>query len=465
MTTFHAPSFLSVCALGALGGYLGWLVGENSPDLDSYELLPLPHQVSKYADGISFRYAMVHDVLHERFTRHGKAYYRARNSEVRSRLAKEKGQEALLLMDDLGVGLDLLGRHDEAVAVMEEKLKRQGQAQTPETDKYTTLANLGTFLIHGNMAAARSGDAQAHARLRRGLDYLHQAITINKEAHFGREIWQTVAAEFFLAAGAKPEILLKYDLVGNSLEEPPRGARARAVTGRGAGQYPIMTCERVLAFLSGPWEAKAARGLRQNITRVGADPTWREQVKASLPESVPFDEPALGIIGMWRLGGGANPHFALALGEIMLRVGQRRLAWCAYERATLLADRFSPERTLQDALIAHCRKRQEELGFDEPERERLAQTFREELQFGESYQDAFQSFEAEQIAAGTSFDDPHFHDAFFARHGRIASSLGQADFLAVRSQASEWSLPLLGAGVFALLSSVAMWRFRARRTK
>src|SRR5713226_5031786 len=103
MIIFHGPSFLAVCALGALGGYLGWLVGENLPDLDSYHQLPLPHQVSKYADGISFRYAMVHDVLHERFTRHGKAYYLARNSEVRGRLAKETAQQALLLLDDLGV--------------------------------------------------------------------------------------------------------------------------------------------------------------------------------------------------------------------------------------------------------------------------------------------------------------------------------------------------------------------------
>ena len=29
---------------------------------------------------------------------------------------------------------------------------------------------------------------------------------------------------------------------------------------------------------------------------------------------MPFDEPVLGVIGMWTLGGGPNPHSALALG-------------------------------------------------------------------------------------------------------------------------------------------------------
>ena len=52
-------------------------------------------------------------------------------------------------------------------------------------------------------------------------------------------------------------------------------------------------------------------------------------MSSSHRKPVPFDEPALGIIGMWRQGGGANPHFALALGETMLRVGQRYIAWCA----------------------------------------------------------------------------------------------------------------------------------------
>jgi hypothetical protein len=32
---------------------------------------PLPHHVPQYAGGLSFRFAMIHDVLHERFEKHG----------------------------------------------------------------------------------------------------------------------------------------------------------------------------------------------------------------------------------------------------------------------------------------------------------------------------------------------------------------------------------------------------------
>ena len=44
-----------------------------------------------------------------------------------------------------------------------------------------------------------------------------------------------------------------------------------------------------------------------------------EAVASSHFVPVAFDEPTLGIIGMWRLCGGAHPYFALALGETMLR--------------------------------------------------------------------------------------------------------------------------------------------------
>src|SRR4051794_14512572 len=44
-------------------------------------LYPQPHQVSKYPDGVSLRFAMVHDVIHDRYPRHGAAYYRERNRQ------------------------------------------------------------------------------------------------------------------------------------------------------------------------------------------------------------------------------------------------------------------------------------------------------------------------------------------------------------------------------------------------
>src|SRR5947208_1925718 len=79
----------------------------------------LPHHAPKYWGGVSLRFAMVHDVLHERFARHGKAYYAERNRRVRQELQKmadpnpngKLAKKYFGLQDDLGAGLDYLGEH------------------------------------------------------------------------------------------------------------------------------------------------------------------------------------------------------------------------------------------------------------------------------------------------------------------------------------------------------------------
>src|SRR5262249_43745550 len=157
---------------------------------------------------ISLRFAMVHDVLHERFTRHGKAYYAERNRSARQEL-RDLAQRSLegqvprryfALMDDLGAGLDQVGDHEEAVRVLREKLQKQQGLAYQGRRLYTTYANLGTFLIHGNLRQAMKHNKAAKERLREGLAFIHKAIEVNPQAHFGREIWQAVTAEFLLAA-------------------------------------------------------------------------------------------------------------------------------------------------------------------------------------------------------------------------------------------------------------------------
>src|SRR5438270_10591089 len=95
---------------------------------------PLPHHFPKYPGGISLRFAMVHDVLHERYARHGKTYYAERNRAVRQALAAaktpasasaSKSQDQFALMDDLGAGLDLLGQDAEAITVLRVKFALQ----------------------------------------------------------------------------------------------------------------------------------------------------------------------------------------------------------------------------------------------------------------------------------------------------------------------------------------------------
>src|ERR1700684_513324 len=85
---------LVATAVAALvGGLLGWLTGEIVhivPRRAKYAFLAervfLPHHVPKYAGGVSFRFAMAHDVIHERFARHGPAHYRERDRITREKL-------------------------------------------------------------------------------------------------------------------------------------------------------------------------------------------------------------------------------------------------------------------------------------------------------------------------------------------------------------------------------------------
>src|SRR5262245_7666246 len=79
---------LAITLVAMTGGCVGLCAGMTtfSPPPATKGTFPLPHQIPKYPDGISLRFAMVHDVLHERFARHGPAYYRERNRRVREAL-------------------------------------------------------------------------------------------------------------------------------------------------------------------------------------------------------------------------------------------------------------------------------------------------------------------------------------------------------------------------------------------
>ena len=194
------------------------------------------------------------------------------------------------------------------------------------------------------------------------------------------------------------------------------------------------------------------RAIRAEITTVGAEEGWENVAVPSHQIPVPFDEPTLGIIGMWREGGGANPHFALALGETMLRVGQRRLAWAAFERAGRLADRFWPDPALAGFLRGHCRSRQGEIVStladrsarqgslrqipwqqvspprDDDTPAQLGARFDAELRFGETYRARSQAYERTRIAAGASVLDLDFAAGFPPGPIPIASPVGPEEW-------------------------------------
>jgi hypothetical protein len=213
--------FLAVALAAAVGGFVAHiLVRPFVPNPQAMvRILPYPHHIPKMPGGVSLRFAMVQDVLTERFARHGRAFYLERNRLARedlSRLPPSGPWDAQC--DDLAAGLDRLGDDEGAVHVMRDKLASQNERGVAETGRYTTYANLGTFLIHGGLPAAEAGDAAAKERVREGSDFIRKAIEVNPESHFGREQWQVATVEFLLAAIDGPELLRTFDLIGNRLD-------------------------------------------------------------------------------------------------------------------------------------------------------------------------------------------------------------------------------------------------------
>ncbi|HYE18448.1 MAG TPA: hypothetical protein VEA69_08385 [Tepidisphaeraceae bacterium] len=142
-----------------IGGLLGFLLALALPhgtlSLGAPERVPLPHQLPKYPGGIALRFSMVHDVLHERFPKHGPAYYTHRNALVTAQLAKLGGLGSAQtaadphwrLSDDLTVGHVHLGQFDLAIAAARAKLARQEALEIAAQDLYPTYANLGTAMM------------------------------------------------------------------------------------------------------------------------------------------------------------------------------------------------------------------------------------------------------------------------------------------------------------------------------
>jgi hypothetical protein len=442
--------------LGAFVGAATLLLGlDRQLSLAPIRYDPLPHQVPKYPGGISLRFAMVHDVIHERYPKHGPDYYRHRTAAALAQIEKLKASPPPTtrpidspewpLLDDIAVGHVNLGEFDAAITLMRDKLARQQKLAVADADLYPTYANLGTALMIDALVKAQAGK-DATDELKESLVWVRKSIAANPQAHFGREVWQVALGEYLLDAQRHPSVLTTYDMIGDERVDSSGISPAR--------YRPSSLIARLQKTIEQrPGDEGIRKRIREEIPRVGAEGDWDSATHTSCPEPVPFDEPVLGIIGMWRYGGGANPHFALALGETMARVGQLPLAWSAFERcARLVADK-------DPALLAHCRTRQKSLEEFIPDvsPQDLRAAFDADLKAGLDYQAAYQQYESEKLAAGASVDDPHFYDAFFAAHGDIASAPGHADEVAWQETdglAGHGPAVLFGAGLFALIAAV-----------
>ncbi len=472
---------LSVIITGAVILVVEHLRRQGPPKPGQYELLPAPWLVPKQAGGTALRLAMVHDVLHERFHLHGEEWFNHRHQQAERELAafddgqKQKDDRYFALLDDLAVDFDRLGRPAEGIPILRRKLNLQqpvgadGKRPAAEARCYTTYANLGTLLAHQHLKGALAKDPAALAGLREGLAFIEQAVAVNPDAHFGRERWQVVTLRYLLRASENPKLLTSSDLMGvewGSDNHVPFGQA-----------YPTAMLQQFRdddvfrqRLVNGPrdqLDLELVKRLRRSIPLVeSSNQEWIEHCGQDLSLPVPFDEPALAFIGIWTLGSGANPHFALALAHLMDGLGQRGIAWNAYERASELAGKFWSDPAIQQELITYCRAQQATLEMTLGQSaDTLRKQHQSELADGRAEQAAYQAYEAEQIGAGKDPTSAGFYDDFFRGRQPIASDPGEADTVVYKLPVNRWMVVVWMQAFICTLMTLALISAVMRRRR
>lgn len=467
------------------------------------EIYPAPHTLPRFEGQTGLRLAMIHDVLHERYPIHSQAYWEARAKPAKELLSSVKAlegkletapsKELLSAFDEYGVCLDKLKRSDEAVQILRKKLAIQQQffpnfqvngegarnlsyetlsesrlngkeISTVEDGFYQTHVNLGTFLIHGALEGAFSGDQSIKENLEKGRDHLRKSMIIKPRADFTRESWLLVMAQQLIQALDNGDQWYQYTALGGILTDFPLDRRGRLIA---PGRSSTSSFEQHRDHESAPegnLTIQDRSRIREPIKRLKLQQNI-DRVQRFVTKEVSFDEPVLGIIGMWTSGCGANPHLSLALACLIDSFRQPYIAWAAFERTKLLVQSYGETQEDRDFIAKLCSSRQilieEKLSEN---REQLKEQFNEELAFGRSFQKDYQDYEVRCLKEGLKPNSPGFYDKFFKGREDIASEAGSEDSIAVtkwlelRKFLNKLPILLLGFGFGAFLASFASGR-------
>jgi tetratricopeptide (TPR) repeat protein len=123
------------------------------------------------------RFPSALELITGKFARHSREFYEWRIRDRERRIAAEPAN--LALYDDLAAAYDKIGNPRKAIEIMRSILDR-------DPGRYETQANLGTFYLHDGETGA-------------GLQHIELALKINPDAHFGREKYQKLLAEYLQA--------------------------------------------------------------------------------------------------------------------------------------------------------------------------------------------------------------------------------------------------------------------------
>jgi tetratricopeptide (TPR) repeat protein len=150
------------------------------------------------------RFPTTLELMSGKFLRHSPEYYQWRIKDRQRRLTLPENKNNPELLDDLAVAHHKLGDNKEAIRLMLESNARQ-------PNRYETLANLGTFyMLDGQFEIGR--------------DYIVKALEINPEAHFGRERYQKLLADYVIQrkVDGKIKLPLSVDHASEDLDRVPQ---------------------------------------------------------------------------------------------------------------------------------------------------------------------------------------------------------------------------------------------------
>lgn len=299
------------------------------------------------------QFPSVLELIAGNFLRHSPAFYYWR---VKDRTAKlEKAPNHIDWYDDLAVAHSKLGEQKKAIQLMQQKEALEGPS-------YKTYANLGTFYIFdGNLEAA--------------LKAIDQALAIDTNAHFGREIYQKYLVEYILSKSNKGKITLPLDATFYKYPQ---------------NYYSELSKNNFYSFL-----------LDKQKERTG------KQVK-QLPEDA-LEKALVGVMGMMRFANYDSPILLEILGDLLFNVGNRSAARHLASRAYLKASyevedpktqAIYKKRAAYLLFTQYANEEKELLDLD-----RLQELLDEEIKAGEAFYEAIKADELSWISTGKNVEE------------------------------------------------------------
>lgn len=336
-----------------------------------------------------------------RYERHTPEFLERRIRLAQAALPTASPAQAKALLDDLGVAQDRLNRQPEAIAAMQEKLRRFGV-------EYTTAANLGTFYAHaGQLEPAET--------------WIRRALQINPEAHFGREWVQLHAIRYFRSARQRP--LPKSD--------PATATEQRRLRFRFWGEPFLKRSEPLLLGMSGGAPSQLSTMLRE----------------AKLPANA-----LEGTAGILRMGDRESPELYAALAQLLRVRGDNSLATLAYWRALEAGGEKHPLVDEWEDAAAHARQ---SIHLDPGQIPMSPRTYRWGRDYARRWVAAYQERERELIRTGQDPEAAANYAEFYRRWGRPQDPLPAP----VTLSQNGWIfwIPLLSLG-----GGLGYWLWRRR---